>query len=105
MFGAPRRNRTISPPPTFILGNGFTDRLREREAILEDRVGIEPTTRGLKARCSSSELPVHGACEGNRTLLNLIDSQACSPEHDTGKIWCFLQDSNLYNPLIWSNEV
>jgi hypothetical protein len=36
--------------------------MRYRYLLLVGRVGIEPTTIGLKDRCSTTELPAH-ACE------------------------------------------
>jgi hypothetical protein len=38
---------------------------------MEDRVGIEPTTYGLRVRGSTAELPVHiGTSEWDRTTVN-----------------------------------
>ena len=32
-----------------------------QRVVMVSRVGIEPTTHGLKVRCSTAELPAHGA--------------------------------------------
>ena len=32
-----------------------------QRVVVVSRVGIEPTTHGLKVRCSTAELPAHGA--------------------------------------------
>ena len=31
-----------------------------QRVVMVSRVGIEPTTHGLKVRCSTAELPAHG---------------------------------------------
>jgi hypothetical protein len=44
------------------------DARRLQRVVMVSRVGIEPTTHGLKVRCSTAELPAHGReytqCEG-----------------------------------------
>jgi hypothetical protein len=37
------------------------DARRLQRVVMVSRVGIEPTTHGLKVRCSTAELPAHGA--------------------------------------------
>ena len=36
------------------------DARRLQRGVVVSRVGVEPTTHGLKVRCSTAELPAHG---------------------------------------------
>jgi hypothetical protein len=62
--------------------------LAERYALLASQAGFEPATYGLEVRCSIqlSYWDMHGAGEGNRTLVIGLEGRRSTIElHPLGK--------------------